>query len=761
MTIENSKITCCILSEEVYSISFARRTIMFLRTSFLTGSILLGMTVLLLVTPVFSDYNFQWANPTPQGNALHALAFESDLVVYAVGDKGTVLKTVDGGVTWVDLTDWPVMESDLHDVLVIGPGEVLAAGESPGLFGSTDGGASWTPIDNPSTGTLYCVEETGPGTLSAVGDDGEVIRSTDGGTTWTALTSTGAFRLLEQYWLDADRGYVVGEYQGRRTTNGGQTWELIPGFGEWEPFTNVVFRDDLTGYLFGDFSTWKTTDGGATWTERFHLPDAPIYQRQVLFHDANHRVVTTGLEGAQIWETTDDGTTWTMLHERVSGIGFHDVVVLPGGCMLLVSTDGDLSRSDDTGQSWTNATFSFGGSERVSMDALVALPGGVFLAGGNPGSMGPPGMLWLRSGDAGATWNEMPTPPALGHVSDVDHFGDELIAVAGRDGNTPRVCCSRDAGLTWQSFDPPLSNQGIDAVTVPTDSVAFFITRGHNLTEVWRTTDHGTSWHRRDSGLPSTGDFRDIFFVDALTGYASGGSVGVASFYGTTDGGASWNAVPPTGLQPVITTMHWFNESTGVGGGSWEIYRTTNGGGGWTEVDDQYGAYSFHFRDDLHGVTIRYSEETLRVTSDGGLTWTPVGLPFPGPYGGLISVAEGFYLGGSGSVILRAQDEGAVSAETPVARIEKGGLQALYPNPFGSRTTVLYSVERPGHIQLTIYDVQGRLVRTLADRFEDRGRRTAVWDGRTVSGEEASSGVYFARLKTRDFTVMRRIVRVK
>lgn len=51
-------------------------------------------------------------------------------------------------------------------------------------------------------------------------------------------------------------------------------------------------------------------------------------------------------------------------------------------------------------------------------------------------------------------------------------------------------------------------------------------------------------------------------------------------------------------------------------------------------------------------------------------------------------------------------------------------------------------------MELAVYDLKGRLVRTLVDGVLPAGPDEAVWDGRTDAGREAASGAYFYRLKT-------------
>jgi len=68
------------------------------------------------------------------------------------------------------------------------------------------------------------------------------------------------------------------------------------------------------------------------------------------------------------------------------------------------------------------------------------------------------------------------------------------------------------------------------------------------------------------------------------------------------------------------------------------------------------------------------------------------------------------------------------------------------PNPFSPATSLHFSLPRPGHVDLNVYDVSGRLVRTLVSGTQSAGPNQVHWDGRDNNGEEIASGTYFARL---------------
>jgi len=69
------------------------------------------------------------------------------------------------------------------------------------------------------------------------------------------------------------------------------------------------------------------------------------------------------------------------------------------------------------------------------------------------------------------------------------------------------------------------------------------------------------------------------------------------------------------------------------------------------------------------------------------------------------------------------------------------------PNPFNPATTIAYSLAGRSHVTIRVYDLAGRIVRTLVDWEADPGEHTVVWDGTTDSGERAASGVYFVKME--------------
>jgi hypothetical protein len=74
-----------------------------------------------------------------------------------------------------------------------------------------------------------------------------------------------------------------------------------------------------------------------------------------------------------------------------------------------------------------------------------------------------------------------------------------------------------------------------------------------------------------------------------------------------------------------------------------------------------------------------------------------------------------------------------------------------YPNPVRDNTIISYNLPGNGNVSIKVFDLAGRLVRTLKDDFELAGYHSMTWDRRDGSGRSVASGVYFYRLVTPKF----------
>jgi len=84
-----------------------------------------------------------------------------------------------------------------------------------------------------------------------------------------------------------------------------------------------------------------------------------------------------------------------------------------------------------------------------------------------------------------------------------------------------------------------------------------------------------------------------------------------------------------------------------------------------------------------------------------------------------------------------------------------------YPNPFNPSTSISFYIPGPDRVRLEIFDVQGRRIRTLADRQMEGGRHTLQWNGTNDAGRQVSSGIYVYRLVSGKRSLTRKLVMMR
>jgi len=88
-------------------------------------------------------------------------------------------------------------------------------------------------------------------------------------------------------------------------------------------------------------------------------------------------------------------------------------------------------------------------------------------------------------------------------------------------------------------------------------------------------------------------------------------------------------------------------------------------------------------------------------------------------------------------------------------------LHQNYPNPFNPQTTVAFDLAHSGDVELTVFNVLGRKVKTVFDGKLLKGHHEFDWDGTNDAGTSIASGVYFYRLQTSSGTKARKMLLLK
>src|SRR5947207_436182 len=276
---------------------------------------------------------------------LRGVSAMSERVAWASGSGSTILRTIDGGLTWQKLSV-TIDVLDFRDIDAINSetAYVLAAGNGPAsrIYKTTDAGKTWT--------------------MQFKSEDSKV------------------FLDAMSFW-DADHGIafgdsVDGQFYILITKNGGRVWSRVSG-GQLPPAleNEGAFAASGTNIaLFGKSYAWigtgaaaksrvlRTTDGGQTWqvfdTPLTSGPSAGIFS--IAFRDTKHGVIAGGDYRKEqesvnnLAVTNDGGITWTL----VKGLsGFRSVVAyVPNTKTLIALGPSGCDYSTDDGRTWRPIT---------------------------------------------------------------------------------------------------------------------------------------------------------------------------------------------------------------------------------------------------------------------------------------------------------------------------------------------------------------------------------------------------------------------
>lgn len=88
-------------------------------------------------------------------------------------------------------------------------------------------------------------------------------------------------------------------------------------------------------------------------------------------------------------------------------------------------------------------------------------------------------------------------------------------------------------------------------------------------------------------------------------------------------------------------------------------------------------------------------------------------------------------------------------------------LLANYPNPFNPLTNICYEINKPGFVEIRIYDLSGRELNTLVSEHKIPGSYEVQWDGETADGIKAAGGIYFYQLTLNGATAVKKMILIK
>jgi photosystem II stability/assembly factor-like uncharacterized protein len=352
----------------------------------------------------------------------------------------------------------------------------IYAGTQNGLVKTTDGGTTWVPLANgPRDDVAFAIDPRSPSILYA----GGVLKSTDGGATWIPVKNG-----LRKMWVSSlvvvpgfpTFVYAAGVREGAlgvsKSTDRGATWAQT-GTGLPDATIDSLTGDPLSGStLFAATSRgiYKTTDGAITWV---HLPTPPVIygnpwvtsiavdpQTSSTVYAATSPVyVGVGnFDGGGVLKTTDGGDSWTTLSNTLVGKYTGPIVIDPHeSATLYIASRSTLFKSTDGGASTLPLSFGVDLGYAVVTSLGIDDHTGTIYAGTSGAGM-------FKSTDGGSTWiriNRGLTELQVMAIA-IDPGASATLYV----GTAAGVFRSEDAGLTWRSFSAGLANPDVQSLAI-------------------------------------------------------------------------------------------------------------------------------------------------------------------------------------------------------------------------------------------------------------------------------------------------------
>jgi photosystem II stability/assembly factor-like uncharacterized protein len=358
-----------------------------------------------------------------------------ELGVIAADNPPRILSTSDGGSSWTEVEQ---LDHDARDVGFFGTDLGLLMTHTREFYASGDAGKSWSLL-SPGDGSreFRAAEFVDGSSYLAVGQNGVIERTDDRGRTWNELSTGHRKHFIDIAFPSSRSGVALAAESDDprlfRSTDGGVTWTETAAPID-TPRKLVFFNSSLGAMLNLDGTVVKTTDGGASWRSTGAGPTNQGFVG-LAFFNADTWVICG--EGATVLRTTNGGDTWIIEAFDSNGPDFYDVAVFPGmQTAVAVGFDGG-ARSEDNGDTWID----LGGEAPGDVRAVTCPASDVAVAVGR---------AIHRSADRGKTWEVVFQPRDEVLIRAVS-FRDEFHGLAvGEDGV---VFETLDGGLTWEKLE--------------------------------------------------------------------------------------------------------------------------------------------------------------------------------------------------------------------------------------------------------------------------------------------------------------------
>ena len=463
------------------------------------------------------------------------------------------------------------------------------------------------------------------------------------------------------------------------------------------------------------------------------------------------------------------GWTQTMLHTTDGGATWNNQNIPPNNAYYSVFfTDllngwatgyaGKIVHTTDGGQTWFDQTAPI---TTEYYDSYFINSNVGWLAGGDVGGF--PSYISHRvilyTSNGGVTWSEQYGEAYESPLKSI-YFVDQNIGYAC--GESGIIMKTTDGGVNWsQQVISSFHFRNIFFIDNLTGWVTGYYLGLPHYTAIFRTTDGGTNWIETQFGSGTDESLSGIFFVDNMKGWAVGGANSQGLVYYTSDGGTNWiqQNIPSTEF---LYRVFFVDENHGWASGHLgTILSTVN------PVPVELTSFTATSND--NDVTLLW--KTATETNNSGFEvqrkqteWKRIGFV----NGKGTSTEENSYsfvdenlTAGRYQYRLKQIDfdgsyEYLETVNVQVQSPTEYTLSQNFPNPFNPSTTISYSIPSSGFVNLRIFNSIGQVVKTLVNENKTEGTHEVIFDA-----DDLTSGIYYYRIEVGKFSSVKKMTLLK
>jgi len=662
--------------------------------------------------------------------------YAKDSTIFIGSEYEGVFRSTDLGLTWVEANNG-IDNKDIDQIFITSNNIVLAsaAGTSgSGVFRSTNNGDSWERIDPYQfawnfegiaeyNSILYAFDFT---------NYAKVYKSTDFGITWfLPVNASSPSDIIQTIYVD-ETGIYVGVYNYGifKSTNEGVSWANISsGLNNKNVFAIIGNISNL--YCTTYDGVYKSSKSNLSWVKK----SEGIYNIWISSLAANNEQMFVGTYGSGLFKVENSSFKKISLGPELMFI--IDLKVSNNQIYVLSSSwaptlDAKFHYSYDNGNSWllVNNGFDTGGLQCIDVNNKYIYVGswyGLFrmqingnywekLTNGIPNNINISSIASsdsvvivtngtseiYRSTDYGSSWQSMYVQNLFSGTRIYSKNQGEFYLGSGQ---VNKLFKSSDYGITWQNLNIPLFNSSIQSIYI--NKSELFV--GLSDDGILISSDNGINWIASNVGLDSKNITSFVTFTNT-------------NYVGTRFNGLYKRILDLTEPIPNDTIQN-NNEIT---------FKWTSSMG--------INKYRFQLSEDSLFVNLIEDNQNIFDTS-----YTPTYLEYNKVYYWRVSSITKYW-----------NDHFTQTQMVKIGSPTHFQIYQNYPNPFNNQTTLKFEVPKLSWVELELYDILGRKVKTLLSEQKMPGSHKFV-----LTNDNLASGIYIIRIKSVNFSQSIKIVLLK